>query len=186
MSPKETIMIAALAPIKPSRPPRQKWTDENDKRAAAYHKQGLSAAKAAVLLGTTRNAVIGKWGRMKLPQRRSGGCEVKKQRRPKGQDAGVASGLRAVVRRATHGPELEPRPVPKSVMDPHDIPRQQRKTMETLGPRHCRFPYGDPLSKDFFFCGAVRDAERPYCAAHCRIAYTVPTARRPYHHRKAA
>ena len=36
---------------------------------------------------------------------------------------------------------------------------------------HCRWPVGDPSSEDFGFCGNMRIAGLPYCAAHARIAY---------------
>jgi GcrA cell cycle regulator len=35
----------------------------------------------------------------------------------------------------------------------------------------CRFPHGDPLSPDFFYCGNPTLLPFPYCKAHTRIAY---------------
>ena len=43
---------------------------------------------------------------------------------------------------------------------------------------HCRWPLGDPREDEFRFCGEVQARERPYCAAHCRIAYQPPEKRR--------
>ncbi len=36
--------------------------------------------------------------------------------------------------------------------------------------RHCRWPFGDPETTDFRFCGARR-VQGAYCAAHARRAY---------------
>ena len=35
----------------------------------------------------------------------------------------------------------------------------------------CQWPFGDPGSDDFYFCGAPAIPERPYCDKHCKIAY---------------
>jgi GcrA cell cycle regulator len=44
-------------------------------------------------------------------------------------------------------------------------------------PRACAWPVGDPTSADFHFCGDTVLSGKPYCAAHCAVAYT--------HYRKA-
>ena len=35
----------------------------------------------------------------------------------------------------------------------------------------CQWPFGDPQSKDFYFCGAKTHLGKPYCKQHCDIAY---------------
>jgi GcrA cell cycle regulator len=35
----------------------------------------------------------------------------------------------------------------------------------------CRWPFGDPLSGDFHFCGARKQDGRPYCEVHTREAF---------------
>jgi GcrA cell cycle regulator len=52
-----------------------------------------------------------------------------------------------------------------------DIPRLQRRSFLQLKARACRWPVGDPSDPNFFFCGAQRSANKPFCAAHCRRAY---------------
>jgi len=37
--------------------------------------------------------------------------------------------------------------------------------------RGCQWPVGDPKQPDFHFCGQPSEIGRPYCAAHCAIAY---------------
>ncbi len=36
----------------------------------------------------------------------------------------------------------------------------------------CNWPIGDPQASDFHFCGDPIQEGRPYCEAHCAIAYT--------------
>ncbi len=35
----------------------------------------------------------------------------------------------------------------------------------------CQWPFGDPQSKDFYFCGGKPVENKPYCSEHCSIAY---------------
>jgi GcrA cell cycle regulator len=44
----------------------------------------------------------------------------------------------------------------------------------------CHWPRGDPLEADFEFCGGKALPSLPYCAHHCRIAFTPATERRRY------
>jgi len=49
-------------------------------------------------------------------------------------------------------------------------------TVLTLGAHMCKWPIGDPSSREFTFCGR-RASEGVYCSEHARVAYS-PTARR--------
>jgi hypothetical protein len=57
----------------------------------------------------------------------------------------------------------------------HDrrIPKIQRKTIHDLTPFTCRFPVGDPRTKNFFFCGAAAPFYA-YCDCHHNIAWRSP------------
>jgi GcrA cell cycle regulator len=35
----------------------------------------------------------------------------------------------------------------------------------------CRWPFGDPGTDEFHFCGATQEIGKPYCLDHCMIAY---------------
>lgn len=61
-------------------------------------------------------------------------------------------------------------PRPASV-DESAIPIEQRKTLLELTPSSCRWPFGDPQTPGFFYCGAHNISGIPYCRAHSRIAY---------------
>lgn len=43
--------------------------------------------------------------------------------------------------------------------------------LEHLETSSCRWPHGDPRTKEFGFCGEHREGEGPYCAEHNKVAY---------------
>jgi hypothetical protein len=53
----------------------------------------------------------------------------------------------------------------------YEIPRAKHNvTFFELEPHHCRYPIGDPKTKEFRFCGAPRLDGRPYCVRCLEIA----------------
>jgi GcrA cell cycle regulator len=55
--------------------------------------------------------------------------------------------------------------------DDLEIPLSQRKTVKTLLPGDCRWPFGDPLEREFHFCGKQKADGNPYCEFHMRRAF---------------
>jgi GcrA cell cycle regulator len=51
------------------------------------------------------------------------------------------------------------------------VPVEQRLTLLQLNEHTCKWPIGDPLTSDFYFCGQHSDEGRPYCEFHSRRAY---------------
>jgi len=51
------------------------------------------------------------------------------------------------------------------------IPIYQRKQLLDLKDHHCRYPYNEVGSPDFFFCGADVKEGKLYCECHCRQVY---------------
>jgi len=51
------------------------------------------------------------------------------------------------------------------------IPVEQRLTLLQLNEHTCKWPIGDPLTPDFYFCGQHSDEGKPYCEFHSRRAY---------------
>jgi GcrA cell cycle regulator len=51
--------------------------------------------------------------------------------------------------------------------------KQRYAKVERLagGGRGCVWPFGDPGDPDFHYCGERAEPGRPYCAAHCAVAY---------------
>ena len=50
--------------------------------------------------------------------------------------------------------------------------KPQNITLMDLKLNSCRWPIGDPKDDDFHFCGADSVTGKPYCAEHCKLAYT--------------
>jgi hypothetical protein len=54
------------------------------------------------------------------------------------------------------------------LLDDIVIPLNERKTMTTLLPHHCRWPIGDPQLADFHYCGRPKVGSHSYCDFHVR------------------
>jgi len=127
------------------------WTDEIVTEIRHLAAQGLSASNIGNELGITRNAVIGKMRRLKIPLlgdsqggRRAGDQRPRRKR----------ATLKVPVS------EAEPKPLPTNV------------TLMELVPEGCRWPMGDPGTPEFAYCGNRRaQINLPYCEGHCRMAY---------------
>jgi GcrA cell cycle regulator len=123
------------------------WTDERIAQLKAMWEIGMSGGQIAAELGDlTRNAVIGKVHRLGLQNRVKATSYKPLPRKPN---------------RDTTQHKVESRP----------IPRKQRRTLFQLTSTTCRWPIGDPGTKDFYFCGDVSKGGGSYCADHCVLAY---------------
>jgi len=54
----------------------------------------------------------------------------------------------------------------------------RRLTLMELTERTCKWPIGDPVTSDFWFCGLPAQAGKPYCEAHVNVAFQPMSARR--------
>lgn len=159
------------------------WTEERVATLTKLWADGESASKIAMKLGgVTRNAVIGKAARLKLPTRL--GLQRGRHRsrpksdfvRPAGRHMGVGVShferlvLGKTVRAGVPGGASNARPLPDT-SEELVIPPAERKTIDDLEPHHCRWPIGDPRSPDFHFCGKGKVQGLPYCEHHVRRAY---------------
>ncbi len=94
-----------------------------------------------------------------------------------GRELGISKN--AVVGKV-HRLELDARPSPiKKAAVP--APKSQKTklgdnkgymTLLDLKLNSCRWPIGEPKDADFHFCGKDTVTGKPYCAEHCKIAYT--------------
>jgi GcrA cell cycle regulator len=69
-------------------------------------------------------------------------------------------------------------PTPLPLDDDLSIPIEDRKTVETLQLDSCRWPFGDPVEHNFYFCGKQKSDGIPYCEFHMRRAYRSAQMRR--------
>jgi GcrA cell cycle regulator len=143
------------------------WTEDRVEMLAKLWEEGLSAsAIAAQIGGVTRNAVIGKVHRLGLAGRIKPAATAIPPKTKK-DGAGMVSGNLAL--KTEEQPQAQ-----ESVMTLYPdnvIPMAQRVNLMGLKESTCRFPVGDPTSKDFYFCGGRSDINTPYCAFHSRITY---------------
>jgi GcrA cell cycle regulator len=171
------------------------WTDERVELLKKLWMEGLSASQIAGELGegVTRNAVIGKVHRLKLSARakptntapRARPAARPAPRRAASPAATVSSGISAAAkmrsampRPQTMGatalaiaPEMETEMYVAPAAAELFIPEDKRLNLLQLSEQTCKWPIGDPLTKDFYFCGQHSLESGPYCEFHSRRAY---------------
>jgi len=155
------------------------WTEDRVGLLKKLWDEGISAGHIGLRMGCTRNAVLGKVDRLGLPRRqttyRLAGAFAQRRRRQKERRE---EAKKAFARKKSRIEELLQADgfVPKD--DDVFIPVETRKTIETLTDHCCRWPVGDPLEKDFYFCGQARVPGLPYCLSHTRKAYIIPAPKK--------
>ncbi len=175
------------------------WTDERVETLKKLWMEGLSASQIAGELGqgVTRNAVIGKVHRLKLSARakptnstpRARPAARPAPRRVASLGAGPMSGAamggakqRTVTMMRTQSmgggatalasnPEVEHERYVAPQVAELFIPEDKRLSLLQLSEHTCKWPIGDPLTKDFYFCGQHSNDGKPYCEFHSRRAY---------------
>lgn len=139
---------------------KQMWTD------------GHSASRIAARLGVTRNAVIRKVTRLKLPRHGSNNPpKPKAPPKPKGANRLLTHPLRnrASEQRLTEIACGSPRVLGVRRIDPDDgVDVTHLVKLVDLKHDSCRWPIGDPKEPQFGFCGAPAMEGKPYCPRHQR------------------
>lgn len=137
------------------------WTEERVAVLTRLWSEGLSASQIARQLGdVTRNAVIGKVHRLGL--------------------SGRATPSRAERPRVSTRKKRPPKPMivmPETVKEAI-LGDGSYVTVRTLKESMCKWPYGDPSSSEFHFCGQGNNGTGPYCEAHAAVAYQPMSSRR--------
>lgn len=168
------------------------WTEERVELLKKLWMEGLSASQIAAVLGdgVTRNAVIGKVHRLKLSGRAkpaSSTPRVRSTPRPSSRrvsspssrsslggmsrprSIGAAPMMGATALKVSEEYEVEAYQLPQ--VEELEIPVEQRLTLLQLNEHTCKWPIGDPLGPDFYFCGQSSVEGHPYCEFHSRRAY---------------
>ena len=144
------------------------WAQEGRvEQLKALNAQGLSASQIARQMGdVTRNAVIGKLHRMGI----SNGARVMRtyaKSRPK-------SRAKDKIAKRPFEPGFAATPLPPEPPRPGKL--FQLVNMEDW---QCRFPYGDPKTAEFGFCGCKKMIGSSFCPGHHGKVYTgVPVRER--------
>ena len=160
------------------------WSEGQILRLCELWDAGLSAAKIGDALGISKNAVVGKAHRLKLPPRPSpilrNGPATPRRVVPQvsARNAALvlrvadAAGAVAIPSGYTRG--RSPAEAPGALLVSYDQARRP------AGPRYpgqvCAWPFGHPKEPGFHFCGAAVEAGRPYCTHHAEIAYVCRAA----------
>lgn len=152
------------------------WNDAKVEALRNMWADGVSAEVIAIRLKcASRSAVIGKVHRLALASR----------------PTRLAINMKPARRK-----RLKPKPRPRIVFAPVlpaepwtppaddvAIPPAERKTLQMLGDKDCRWPIGDPGGEDphFGFCGRPKKqgSPIPYCEHHLARATGQPQVRRP-------
>jgi GcrA cell cycle regulator len=155
------------------------WTDERIEQLRKLWDQGLSASAIGKQLGVSKNAVVGKAHRLKLPARPS---PIRKGTRPPVRRMAVLPKPLAAPHPRANPPNLDrplerlaERPAPERA--PVPAPRASAgpvgptRRAAARGIKSCLWPIGDPGASDFHFCNAEVVPGKSYCAEHCARAY---------------
>lgn len=124
----------------------------------------------------SRNAVIGKVHRLRLPgrARRDGPKTTKAESRKGARKAAAVLAAASVAGRRAKPPARLTRPakLPKPKAIPPEAPTPMNLTLMDLTSRTCKWPVNDPpRGEPFLFCGAAKESGiEPYCPYHARLA----------------
>jgi GcrA cell cycle regulator len=156
------------------------WTDDRVGALKKLWLEGQSASQIAKQLGggVTRNAVIGKVHRLGLSGRAAPSQPARtaattfRTTRPRPAAPAAAAPTAAAQPSAPRRLEaVQPKPAQPAAPVPAPIPDLPgTATVMTLGAHMCKWPIGDPSSREFSFCGR-RASEGVYCVEHARVAY---------------
>ena len=147
------------------------WTEDRVGALKKLWLEGQSASQIAKQLGggVTRNADIGKVHRLGLSGRAAPSQPARatfKTARPR--PAPAATQAPSAPRRIEAAQPRAAAPVAPTLAQTPELPGTA--TVLTLGAHMCKWPIGDPSSREFSFCGR-RASEGVYCVEHARVAY---------------
>ncbi len=126
------------------------WTEERIADLMRMWTAGRTVSYIGTALGVSKNAVIGKAHRLKLPSRSSLIHVSTSPRKPK------------PARMAKRVVKVKPKPILRAARPRNGAPA-------------CLWPSGDPGETEVHFCGAETVPGKPYCPEHCARAYVART-----------
>jgi GcrA cell cycle regulator len=171
------------------------WTVEAVEDLKKLALQGKSASHISAALGVgSRNAVIGKASRIGIKLGGGGGASVRGKAPPRAarprwatvhyeRPSTDARGSGAAAARDLQVSPGDGAP-PERSFAVIEIGEMRRLRLEDIRESACRWPLGDPRSRDFAYCGLTPVGGQSYCAGHCQMAYRSPQARRAAPQRK--
>ena len=135
---------------------------------------GETAQAISNVIGKSRNAVIGKMNRMGV-KRNETSSEIRTDAEATAESS-VSKGSEGeqdtIVQEQTEAEDDDS--YDGELIDPskiYEINNEPRLSLMYLTNRTCRWPIGDPSTKNFWFCGKQSVIDKPYCTEHCELAF---------------
>ena len=139
------------------------WTDDRVEVLKKLWGQGFSCSQIASQLGgVTRNAVIGKVSRLRLPSRRTASSTPRKKRAPKPALPKLTFSNQATIPWAGKSSQ----PVDYSAFKANG---EDYVTFDHLPKSGCKWPFDDEDGNHLGYCGATKEAGS-YCPKHAHMA----------------
>ena len=134
------------------------WTTQQVNKAVSMWKEGNTATEIARRISKSRNAVIGKLNRLGVKKPNTTTSMGTSQIKDGGQITSSTTGSKQ-----TKSKKVDPTPE-RPLED-------QRLTLLFLNEKTCRWPIGDPSTKNFWFCGKPCLPNKRYCVQHSELAF---------------
>jgi len=142
------------------------WTTEREEKLKELWKKGHTASQIAALIGgTTRNAVIGKAHRLNLEARAASKKLVSKTNTE--NNSAPENKKQKLGRKARF----------KALLLDKNFEPENPKQLEELTDQTCRWPIGHPYEEKFYFCGRKSIDKFPYCKLHVLYAFQPKNAK---------
>ena len=141
------------------------WTPEREEKLKGLWKKGHTASQIAALLGgTTRNAVIGKAHRLNLEARATSKRSIQKENT---ENNNVENKPQKLGRKARF----------KALLLDKNFEAENPTKLEDLTDSHCKWPLGEKMKPAIFFCGRKPLEKFTYCKLHLLYAYQPKNAK---------
>lgn len=156
------------------------WTQEQIGQLTRLWSEGLSTAEIGKRLGISKNAVVGKAHRLRLPPRP---CPIRRSARTAVAESAVPprpAPPQRPVAQPVQRPAREVRPPPPvaavtrgtaTATTLPEFPVEPERPILLRPVRACCWPQGEPGTAGFRFCAAAPMPGKPYCAEHAAVAY---------------
>lgn len=143
------------------------WTDAATALLKEIYLRGSNAWVAREINRQTgssfsRNAIIGRAHRIGL-------ARAKKPAPPRLKST-TPPHKRYIFGKNSSPVALEPMQMPEPEFNELETPAEQRCTFAQLTDATCHWIVGDPQEADHFYCGAITDGDKPWCAYHAKKA----------------
>lgn len=158
------------------------WTEETAARLRALWDEKLSTAEIGRRMGMSKNAIIGKAHRLRLPPRASpilgkGAGTPRKPAVPRVRGPSLPP-LPAAVASSVPAPKPLPAPTRPPAWAPEPRPQPATVFKPVANRNPCCWPFGDPGTRGYRTCDGPSMPGKPYCAEHASIAYVAPQTAR--------